>query len=448
MANARESWLDDRPEIKTIRVAVSDVNGQPRGKRLPVANGRKVLRDGARMPLSALNVDIWGDDIEDSPLVFATGDADGVLHPTERGLVPMPWLEAPSALLPMWMFEESGAPFQGDPRRALAEVLERYRARGWTPVVATELEFYLVDDGSTRPEPPMNPYSGRQMQARDVLSLNGLDVFDAYFSELYEACAAMDIPADSAISESGLGQFEINLHHAADAMKAADDAWLFKLAVKGLARKHEMAATFMAKPYTEHAGNGLHVHFSVLDETGCNIFDDGTARGSDTLRHAVAGCLAAMRDQTLLFAPHMNSFRRVTPHSHAPTQICWGYENRTAAIRIPGGAPAARRIEHRVAGGDTNPYLVIAAVLGAALCGIEDAAAPPEPMTGNAYDQSFDQLPFSWREAIELFADSPAVARVFDGTLVRNYVRCKRQELRRFEERWTDFEFAAYLDTV
>ncbi len=448
MVTEQENWLDRHPEIKTIRVVVADVNGQSRGKRLPVANGRKALRDGARMPLSALNVDIWGDDIEDSPLVFASGDADGVLRPTERGLVPTPWLGAPSALLPMWMFEEGGAPFAGDPRRALRMVLDRYAARGWTPVVATELEFYLVDDGSSRPEPPINPYSGRQMQAREVLSLNGLDVFDAFFTELYEACAAMDIPADSAISESGLGQFEINLSHEADAMKAADDAWLFKLAVKGLARKHEMAATFMAKPYTDHAGNGLHMHFSVLDSDGTNIFDDGTPKGSDTLRHAVSGCLAAMRDQTLLFAPHMNSYRRVEPHSHAPTQVCWGYENRTAAIRIPGGANAARRIEHRVAGGDTNPYLVLAGVLGAALAGIEDATDPPPPMTGNAYDQDFDRLPFSWREAIELFEQSPLIARILPQTLVSNLVRCKRQELRRFEERWTDFEFASYLDSV
>jgi len=448
MIAAEKAWLDDHPEIRTVRIAVADVNGQPRGKRVPVANARKALDDGARMPLSALNVDVWGDDIEDSPLVFATGDADGVLRHTERGLVPMPWLGAPSALLHMWMFEENGRPFAGDPRQALARVLERYRARGWRPVVAMEMEFYLVDDGSERPEPPINPYSGRQMQARDVLSLNGLDIFDAYFTELYEACEAMDIPADSAISESGLGQFEINLLHSDDAMKAADDAWLFKTAVKGLARKHEMAATFMAKPYAEHSGNGLHVHFSVLDETGANIFDDGTARGSALMHRAVAGCLSAMQDSTLLFAPHMNSYRRVTPGSHAPTGVCWAYENRTAAIRIPGGDPRARRIEHRVAGGDTNPYLVLAAVLGAALSGIEDAAEPPAPITGNAYDQTLDRLAFSWREAIYRFQSSERVARIFDPVMIQNILRCKRQELRRFEDRWTDFEFATYLDTV
>ncbi len=448
MSASEKAWLDAHPEIRTLRIAVSDVNGQPRGKRVPVETARKALDEGARMPLSALNVDVWGDDIEDSPLVFATGDADGVLRPTERGFVPMPWLGAPSALLHMWMFEEGGRPFAGDPRQALARVLERYRVRGWRPVVATELEFYLVDDGSERPEPPINPYSGRQMQARDVLSLNGLDIFDAYFTELYEACEQMDIPADSAISESGLGQFEVNLLHTDDAMKAADDAWLFKIAVKGLARKHEMAATFMAKPYAQHSGNGFHMHFSVIDETGANIFDDGTAQGSGVLRHAVAGCLAAMQDSALIFAPHMNSYRRVMPGAHAPTGVCWAYENRTAAIRIPGGSPRARRIEHRVAGGDTNPYLVLAAVLGAALDGIEAGTEPPAPITGSAYELTLDRMPFTWREAIHRFQSGERIARIFEPVMVQNYLRCKRQELKRFEDRWTDFEFASYLDTV
>ncbi|PKP84420.1 MAG: glutamine synthetase [Alphaproteobacteria bacterium HGW-Alphaproteobacteria-2] len=448
MSASEKAWLDAHPEIRTLRIAVSDVNGQPRGKRVPVETAHKALDDGARMPLSALNVDVWGDDIEDSPLVFATGDADGVLRPTERGFVPMPWLGAPSALLHMWMFEENGRPFAGDPRQALARVLERYKAHGWRPVVATELEFYLVDDGSERPEPPINPYSGRQMQSRDVLSLNGLDIFDAYFTELYDACEQMDIPADSAISESGLGQFEVNLLHTDDAMKAADDAWLFKIAVKGLARKHEMAATFMAKPYEQHSGNGFHMHFSVIDETGANVFDDGTAQGSAVLHHAVAGCLAAMQDSALIFAPHMNSYRRVMPGAHAPTGVCWAYENRTAAIRIPGGDPRARRIEHRVAGGDTNPYLVLAAVLGAALDGIEAGAEPPAPITGSAYELTLDRMPFTWREAIHRFQSGERVARIFEPVMVQNYLRCKRQELKRFEDRWTDFEFASYLDTV
>ena len=442
------AWLHADPQIRSLRLAVADLNGLARGKRLPVEQAEKVIAEGARMPLSALNVDIWGDDIAGSPLVFASGDADGVLHPTERGLVPMPWLEAPSALLPMWMTDEAGVPFEGDCRRALARVVERYKARGWTPVVATELEFYLVDDDAARPAPPLSPLTGRRVSAREVLALGGLDLFERYFSDLYAACAAMDIPADSAISESGPGQFEINLLHGPDALKAADDAWLLKQAVRGLARRHEMAATFMAKPYADYAGNGLHVHFSVIDAAGRNIFDDGTRAGTPMLGHAVAGCLEALRESTLIFAPHMNSYRRMAPNSHAPTAICWGLENRTAALRIPGGPASARRIEHRVAGGDANPYLAVAAVLGAALDGIEREAVAPPPVKGNAYDGDFDHLPRFWEDAMDLFEAGPAIARIFDPMLVKNLVACKRQELSVFESRWTDFEYATYLDTA
>lgn len=446
--SSQTDWLHRHPEIRTIRLAAADLNGQARGKRVPVSQVRKVLEEGARMPLSALNVDIWGDDIADSPLVFASGDADGVLRPTERGLVPMPWLGAPSALLPLWMFEETGTPFAGDPRRALARVLARYAERGWQPVVAFELEFYLVDDSDQRPAPPFARSPERRVHARDVLSLNGLELFDIFFSDLYEACEAMDIPLDSAISESGVGQFEVSLLHGNDALKAADDAWLFKLATRGFARRHGMAATFMAKPYADHAGNGLHVHFSVLDRQGRNVFDNGGPEGSALLHHALAGCLEAMRDSTLLFAPHMNSYRRLAPNAHAPTAICWGYENRTVALRVPGGAPSARRIEHRVSGGDCNPYLVLAGILGAALDGIERAAVAPPPVGGNAYEQGLATLPSFWEDAIDLFAASPFMARIFPGTLIRNLELCKRQELRRFEQRWTDFEFTTYLDTV
>ncbi|MGA0923476.1 MAG: glutamine synthetase family protein, partial [Lutimaribacter sp.] len=370
--NSAKSWLRKNPQVRTIRIAASDLNGQPRGKRVPTRFADKVVDDGTRFPLSVLNLDIWGEDIDDSPLVFDTGDADGVLRPTERGFLPMPWLSAPTALLPIWMFHDDGRPFEGDPRHALRRVLERYRARGLTPVAAMELEFFLIDDSGKTLEVPISPRSGKRRKAAEVMSIRALDAFDQFFTDLYDACEAMDIPADTAISEAGLGQFEINLVHQDDALRAADDAWLFKMLVKGLARRHGFAASFMAKPYEDYPGSGLHVHFSVLDSDGRNIFNDGGPRGSDALRHAVAGCLDAMHDSMLIFAPHANSYDRLVPGNHAPTGICWAYENRTAAIRIPSGAPGARRIEHRVAGGDVNPYLHLAAVLGAALSGLED----------------------------------------------------------------------------
>ncbi|WP_299604113.1 glutamine synthetase family protein [uncultured Tateyamaria sp.] len=441
-------WLVDNPEIRAIRVAAADLNGVARGKRMPVRFANKVTESGTRFPMSVLNLDIWGEDIEDSPLVMETGDRDGVLRPTERGFVPMPWLNTPTGLLPIWMFHEDGQPFMGDPRHALAAVQNRFAAKGLTPVVAIELEFFLIDDTGSRLRVPPSPRSGKRRVAGEILSMRTLDAFDDFFTELYDACEAMDIPADTAISESGLGQFEINLMHQADALKAADDAWLFKMLVKGLARKHGFAASFMAKPYPDYAGNGLHMHFSVLDKDGKNIFDDGGEAGTDALRHAVQGCLAAMPGSMLIFAPHANSYARLVPGAHAPTGIAWAYENRTAAIRIPSGPSAARRIEHRVAGGDVNPYLSIAAVLGAALNGMEDAQDPPAPITGNAYAQDLEQVPSTWEDAMAAFADSPHIARIFDAELIRNMDMTKRQEARYMAELTPDEQTEIYLDSV
>ncbi len=441
-------WLDDHPEVRTIRVAAADLNGQARGKRMPVRFARKVTTEGTRFPFSVLNLDIWGEDIDDSPLVFEAGDPDGILRPTERGFVPMPWLDAPTALLPIWMFHEDGRPFDGDPRHALARVVERYKARGLTPVVAVELEFYLIDDSTKTLRVPPSPRSGKRRQGAETLALRPLDAFDRFFTDLYDACEAMDIPADTAISEAGIGQFEINLMHGPDALKAADDAWLFKMLVKGLARSHGFAASFMAKPYEDYSGNGLHMHFSVLDEAGKNVFDDGTAQGSGIMRQAVAGCLRALAGSTLLFAPHANSFDRLVPDAHAPTGIAWAYENRTAAIRIPSGASAARRIEHRSAGGDVNPYLLLAGVLGAALTGIEDALEPPPPITGNAYALDLPQMPATWSDAIDAFAADPVMPRILPAQLIENYLATKRQELHYVAQISPQEQIELYLDTV
>jgi glutamine synthetase len=444
-----QTWLRKQPQVRTIRVAAADLNGQARGKRIPARFADNVIKNGTRFPMSVLNLDIWGEDIEDSPLVFEMGDADGILRPTERGFMPMPWLEAPTALLPIWMFRENGQPYEGDPRHALRSVVEGFKAHGLTPVVAMELEFFLIDDSGKTLQVPPSPRSGKRRKAAETLSIRALDAFDTFFTDLYDACEAMDIPADTAISETGLGQFEINMMHTDDALRAADDAWLFKMLVKGLARRHGFAASFMAKPYPEYSGSGLHTHFSLIDDTGRNVFDNGGPEGTPILRHAIAGCLEAMHDSALLFAPHANSYDRLVPGSHAPTAICWGYENRTVAVRVPSGSNSARRIEHRVAGGDVNPYLMLAAILGAALHGIEAGQEPPAPITGNAYAMSdLRQLPESWAAAISTFESSPIIGRMFAPELVRNYVLTKRQELHYMAELTPEETIELYLDTV
>ncbi len=443
-----KNWLRKHPEVRTIRVAAADLNGQPRGKRVPTRFADKVVEDGTRFPLSVLNLDIWGEDIDDSPLVFDSGDADGVLRPTERGFMPMPWLEAPTALLPIWMFREDGRPYDGDPRHALRSVVERFKDLGLTPVVAMEMEFFLIDDSGRDLRIPISPRSGKRRKAAETMSIRALDSFDTFFTDLYDACEEMDIPADTAISEAGLGQFEINLMHCDDALRAADDAWLFKLLVKGLARKHGFAASFMAKPYEDYAGSGLHTHFSLIDKDGTNVFDDGGPRGTDLLRHAVAGCLNAMHDSALIFAPHQNSYDRMVPGAHAPVGISWAYENRTSAVRIPSGSHKARRLEHRVAGGDVNPYLLLTAILGAALTGIEDKIEPPEPITGNAYALDLPRIPDDWGTAIEAFADSKIIKRIFSEEMIRNFVLTKRQELFYMQDLTPEERVEIYLDTV
>lgn len=441
-------WLRHHPDVKTIRVAAADLNGQARGKRVPVRFADKIVKEGTRFPYSALNLDIWGEDIENSPLVFESGDADGVLKPTERGFLPMPWLDAPTALLPIWMFHEDGTPFEGDPRQALARVVKKFHDRGLRPVCATELEFYLIDDSGRELRVPPSPRSGKRRPGADTLALRALDAFDQFFTDLYDACEAMDIDADTAISEAGIGQFEINLLHSDDVLKVADDTWLFKLLVKGLARRHGFAASFMAKPYDNWPGNGMHMHFSMTDTEGRNLFDDGGPKGTDLLRNAVAGCLKAMPGSMLLLAPHANSYERMVPGAHAPTGIAWAYENRTAALRIPSGSHRARRIEHRVAGGDINPYLMMAGVLGSALIGIEDGLEPPAPVTGNAYDLDLPQLPVTWQDAIDTFEKSPEMARIFAPQLIDNLVRTKRQEIHYMAELSEQEVLDLYLDTV
>lgn len=434
--------------VTSLLAAVCDLNGTLRGKRVPVESAEKVLNGGLRMPLSVAGGDIWGEEIAGGGHAYQTGDPDGVCEPTGRGILPMTWTNTPSALIPLWLSEETGEPFAGDPRRALASVVDRFAGHGLTPVVATELEFYLVDPSDERPQPPRSPVTGKRLDSDSVLSIDEIDHFDALLGDIYAACAAQGVPADTAVAENGSGQFEINLLHVADPLKAADDAIYFKRIVRGVARKHGYAATFMAKPYGERSGSGFHIHCSLLDANGRNVFDDGTDQGSETMRHAVGGLLAGMQESTLLFAPHLNSYRRLRPGTLAPTAVAWGYENRTAAIRIPGGSSAARRIEHRVAGADANPYLVLASVLGAALIGIERQIAPADPIAGDAYTLDLPRLPLDWARAIEGFEQGELVREIFPPTLRKLLVACKRQEMRVFAERVTDFEFHSYLETV
>ncbi|MBU2936421.1 glutamine synthetase family protein [Pacificibacter marinus] len=443
-----ENWLKSNPDATSATIAICDINGVFRGKRVPVEQIVKIFKDGVRMPTSSCTVDIWGCDLEDSELVFDSGDADAICTVTDRGLVERHIAGQISAFVPVTMFNEDGTPEPTDPRQALAAIVDRFKSHGYRPVVATELEFYLTSGPAEEVEPATLPGEAGPLEHHNVLSVAELDQLQPFLDDIYAEATRQGIVPDAIISESGTAQFELNLMHSDDALRAADDAVLFKNLVRSVARAHGFRATFMAKPFGDKAGNGLHVHFSVLDAAGQNIFDNGTDDGSDLMLHAVAGLAAMMTDSALIFAPHQNSYRRIRPNAHAPTAVAWGYENRTCAIRIPGGANAARRIEHRVAGGDANPYLVLTAILGAAIYGIENKLTPPAPTEGNAYETDAPLLPLHWHGAIDAFEKSTLLPHIIDPQLIRLFAQIKTQELDKLLSIVPASEYSAYLETV
>ena len=420
----------------SLRVGAVDLNGQWRGKRLPLSHVERARAGRVRMPISAAGLDVTGMDPEGSPLVLPTGDVDGWLVPTGRE-APMPWLARPATLIAASLTREDGAPFEADPRVALIEAVKRWRGRGLEPIAAVEMEFVLVDRRAPL-RPPRSPVHGRRVSGEDVLSLLALDEFAAFLDAVEDGAEAMGIALEGAISEGCPGQMEVNLSHRG-ALDAADDAALLKLLVKGTAAAQGMAATFMAKPYAEEAGSGMHVHLSFER--------DGRNATAEVLPQAIAGCLAAMPDSTAVFAPHGVSYARLAPGRFAPAACGWGHENRTCAIRIPGGGPAAARIEHRVAGADANPHLLLAAILGAALLGVEDGLEPPPPTLGDAYGQDLPALASSWEAAVERLC-SPVIARILDPLLVTAFMAAKRNEMRRTRGLGAEALEAIYRDAV
>jgi glutamine synthetase len=449
-AHEARVFLEANPQIGSADLFVVDHGGVARGKRVPATSLAKAFHSGIPMPRSVLALDIWGNDVTEAGYDQETGDGDAVCRPVPGTLRPMTWARTPTAQMMLTMHEPDGRPFPGDPRHVLAGVLARFAALGLTPVVATELEFYLVEptggpDGG--PVPPRQPATGRRPSDPCVLSLDELEGLEPVFAGIEAAARAQGIPTDTLITEHGPGQFEINLWHQPDALLAADQAVLFKRAVKGCARAHGLVATFMAKPFGDAAGSGMHVHLSLLDAAGRNVFDDGAA-GSPVLRHAVAGLCATMRAFTAIFAPSHNSYRRLRPGAFAPTAPTWGHENRTVAVRIPHAGGPARRLEHRVAGADVNPHLALAAILAGVLHGIERKLEPGAPVTGSAYGNGTEQLPASLPAALEAFAGSAQARDYLGAAMVKIFAAAKRQEHERLTGIVPAAEHQAYLRSV
>ncbi len=431
---------------------ITDLNGNQRGKRIRATAADSLIENGFKLPRSVMGLDFWGDDVIENGLVFETGDNDGICKILGNTPKPTPWESGEHFHMMATMSNPDGTPFAADPRQILSRVVERYTAQGLQPVVAAELEFYLLDIASEKaghPIPsPLLPQTG--FDCPNAYSINDLDRFHAILEAIRAACEAQDIPADAIIAELGDGQFEVNLLHVDDPLLAADQSILFKRTVRSIARQHGHLASFMAKTYGDKSGSGFHLHFSLLDKQGNNVFAGETPKGSELLRHAVGGMLHAMPASMLIFAPHLNSYRRLQSGTHAPTSANWGYENRTVAVRIPDSNPAARRIEHRVAGADANPYLVMAAILSAAFYGMEHKLEPSDAVIGNGYSEKHagEPLPYQWADAINRLRGSSLLKQLLGKEFVRVFTAVKDQELNKFNRRVTDAEYATYLGTV
>lgn len=443
-------FLSDHPEIEFIDVLVPDMCNVIRGKRIPVSEVDKLFGEGLQIAASIMLLDITGECTDAGGRGFSDGDPDVTIRPVPGTLVPVPWGSQPTAQVLGSLFELDGSPCLIDPRHVLAGVLDRFKEFGLNPVVATELEFYLLDGeraGNGEVAPPMLPQSGRRAWATQVYSIGDLDGFSGFLREVDTVCVAQQLPVGAATAEYAIGQYEINLKHVDDGLAAADHGLLLQRVIKNIAQNHGAAATFMAKPYPGGAGNGLHVHLSLFDEAGNNVFDDGTETGSEMLRHAVAGLLATMGEAFAFFAPNVNSYRRFAPNLYVPTTRSWGYNNRSVAVRIPTGSTAARRLEHRVAGADANPYLTLAAILAGVHHGITHKIEPEPPRSDNASDILAADLPFRWQEALEALKRAEILPRYFGGGYCELFRESRQFELDNFASRITPLEYDWYLQT-
>jgi glutamine synthetase len=445
------AFRERHPRTRFVDVLLADLCGIPRGKRMAIADTHQLYDGGFLLPGSMFALDVLGGTIQETGLGFDEGDADRACLPIEGSLVPVPWRDDEGiAQIQVTMRDHDGSPFYGDPRHVLVNVLERFRDLGLTPVVALELEFYLLDPERTvdgRAQPPRLPQTGRREYQTQINSMVDLNEYSAVLSEISSACAVQQIPSGTALAEYGPGQFEVNLHHCSDALLACDQTIRFKRLVRGVAARHGMEATFMPKPYMDMAGSGAHIHVSLLDEHGRNIFAAEDHTGSDRLEHAIGGLAATMADAMLIFAPTANSYRRYRSESYVPLNPSWAVNNRGVALRIPASSPQNRRVEHRVAGADANPYLLTAAVLAGIHHGLERRIDPGAPVGGNAYRNTVATLPITWPEAALKFEGSALLRDYLGAKFHRLFVTTRRGELQAFESHVTPLEYAWYART-
>lgn len=436
-----QAWLTEH-EIDDVEAFVPDMAGAARGKLIPAAKfgtGELKLPEGIFAQTISGNYVVNEGNVE---------DRDMFLQPDPSTLRPVPWVTDPTASIFLDCFHKDGTAVDTSPRRVLRNVLELYKEKGWRPVVAPEVEFYLISahsDANQEVEPPEGRL-GRTETSKQPFSIDTMNDFDPFINKVYAYCKDQDIHIDTLSQEMGPAQFEINFLHG-DAIALADQVFLFKRTVKEAAIAHEMHATFLARPISEEAGSALHIHQSIVDENGTNIFSRSDGGPSDLFMSYIAGLQKYMPEALLIFAPYANSYRRFLSYYSAPVNLSWAIDNRTVGLRVPDSDPDARRVENRLAGADVNPYLVLAATLACGYLGMDEGLQPEKPIEGSAYDQPFSLHPFLY-EAIKALDGSEAMRRMLGDQFVTLYCAVKNDECREFQEIVTPWEREVLLLNV
>jgi glutamine synthetase len=449
-----EAFLAAHPGIEAFDIVLHDANGIGRGKIIRRHELLSVFKGGRHLPISILGLDICGEDVHETGLIWDQGDGDLRAWPIPGTLVPLHATTPPRGEVFISMYDLDGRPMSSDPRHALQRQVDALAAEGLFPSAAFELEFFLLDnkrgpDGKVRPA--RDVLDGRSSRKTEVYSVDHLHGMLPLFSDIYAGAAKAGIRAETMISEYAPGQYELTLQYRADVMQAADDLMRLKRIVRMQARQHGVTACFMAKPVEAYAGSGMHFHVSMLDRAGKNVFVE-TREGEwdPTILHALGGLRATMGESMLVFAPHANSWRRFASQSNAPVSPTWGVNNRSVALRIPAGDVKARRIEHRPAGVDANPYLVAATVLAGIRHGLAGRIDPGPETTGNGYTDAQDApaIPVDWRSAIAAAKGSAFLRDALGPDMHRTFTAIKAAEYSRVARTVSEVDLDLYLHTV
>ncbi|MFT3809216.1 MAG: glutamine synthetase family protein [Micropepsaceae bacterium] len=440
-----DDFLGQNPDISIIDAVFVDLSGTFRGKRVPVKEARSLYTSGLQMPEDIFMLDARGEMTDPLGRGFGDGDPDGTAYPIPGTLVTVGAPPHKRAQVLMTLNGPEGEPSDVEPRNVLMLAAEQFAETGLKPVVAFELEFFLIDPQRTPagpPQPPICPTTGVREKAISVYGIYDLDRYEAFLNAVAEECVRQKLPATTAVAEYAPGQFEINLNHIDDPILAADYAALLRPLIKQVARAQGMEASFMAKPYAGMAGSGMHVHVSLLRD-GDNAFA-GRPGITPLMRHTIGGLAASMHEAMAFFAPNANAYRRFTPNLFVPVNRRWGINNRSTGLRVPAGSDNATRIEHRVSGADANPYLVLAAILTGMKHGIDNQIDPGPPHEGNASDFADPTVPFEMLHALDELQNG-RILRAALGGYVDVYAEAKRTEYKRFIATIPAHEYDWYL---